>query len=86
METSVPTSKGQVLIPKRLREKYGIEPGVRVLFEETKHGLLIKSMNRDYFNKFRGLLRNDDNLDEEIKKYKAEEIKQEEQKLSLSKK
>ncbi|MBC7651401.1 MAG: AbrB/MazE/SpoVT family DNA-binding domain-containing protein, partial [Deinococcales bacterium] len=34
METSVLTSKGQLLIPKRIRNKYGIQSGVKVIFEE----------------------------------------------------
>jgi AbrB family looped-hinge helix DNA binding protein len=50
METSVLTSKGQLLIPKRLREKYGIEPGVKVTFEETAGGVLVKPMNKNYIN------------------------------------
>ena len=35
METSVLTSKGQLLIPKRLRTKYGIKSGIKVVFEEN---------------------------------------------------
>jgi AbrB family looped-hinge helix DNA binding protein len=86
METSIPTIKGQLLIPKRLREKYGIEPGVRVTFVETKEGLLIKSMDRNYFKKFRGLLKSTGNLKEEIEAYKTEELLLEESKFSLLKK
>jgi AbrB family looped-hinge helix DNA binding protein len=86
METSIPTSKGQLLIPKRLREKYGIEPGVRVTFVETKDGLLIKSMDRNYFKKFRGILKSTGNLKEEIETYKKEELLLEESKFSLLKK
>jgi AbrB family looped-hinge helix DNA binding protein len=41
METSVLTTKGQLLIPKRLRNKYGIKSGVKVVFEETDKGVLI---------------------------------------------
>lgn len=83
METSIPTSKGQVLIPKRLREKYGIEPGVKVVFEETNDGLLIKSMDRNYFRKFRGILKSTGNLKEEMELMKKEEIELEEVKLAL---
>lgn len=50
METSVLTSKGQLLIPKRLREKYGIKPGVKVIFEETPGGVLVKPMNEHYID------------------------------------
>lgn len=36
--------KGQVVISKRLREKYAIKPGKQVEQIETKEGILIKSV------------------------------------------
>jgi AbrB family looped-hinge helix DNA binding protein len=36
--------KGQVVISKRLREKYAIKPGKQVEQIETKEGVLIKSV------------------------------------------
>jgi AbrB family looped-hinge helix DNA binding protein len=36
------SDKGQVLIPKIFRERYGIEEGGSVKFEPTGEGLLIK--------------------------------------------
>jgi len=35
-------NKGQILIPKILRDKYGIEEGGSVMIEPTVEGLLIK--------------------------------------------
>ena len=60
METSILTAKGQLLIPKRLRTKYGIEGGVKVLFEETDKGVLITPMNEQYFKSFAGILKSGD--------------------------
>jgi AbrB family looped-hinge helix DNA binding protein len=34
--------KGQVVIPKRLRERQGLGPGVRVAFEERPDGVLVR--------------------------------------------
>lgn len=45
METSTLTSKGQLLIPKRLRFKYGIKSVGKVIFKETDKGVLIRPMN-----------------------------------------
>ena len=84
METSVLTSKGQLLIPKRLRNKYGIKAGVKVLFEETEGGVVIRPINEEYFKSFRGML-SPGKLKEEMKTYKAEEKKQEDRKLNLHK-
>ena len=36
------TSKGQVTIPQRLRNRYGLKPETEVVFEETAAGVLIK--------------------------------------------
>mgnify|MGYP001616346403 FL=1 len=36
MATAVVTSKGQITIPKTLRERLGVEAGDRVVFVETK--------------------------------------------------
>jgi AbrB family looped-hinge helix DNA binding protein len=82
METSILTTKGQLLIPKRLRNKYGIKSGVKVVFEETDKGVLITPMNEQYFKSFAGILK-DGNLKEEMKKMKEEEKALEERKLNL---
>ena len=74
MESSVLTSKGQLLIPKRLRNKYGIKPGVRVVFEETDKGVLLIPMNEQYFTSFAGILKSG-NLKEDLKKMKVEDKK-----------
>lgn len=74
METSILTSKGQLLIPKRLRIKYGIKSGVRVIFEETPEGVLVKPMNESFFKPFSGILKDDGNLRKEMKQMKEEEI------------
>ncbi len=82
METSVLTTKGQLLIPKRLRTKYGIKSGVKVVFEETANGVLIKPMNEQYFKSFAGILKGG-NLKEDMKKMKEVEKALEERKLNL---
>jgi len=84
METSVLTSKGQLLIPKRLRTKYGIKSGIKVVFEETGNGVLIKPMNENYFKSFAGILKSGD-LKEDMKKMKEEEKLHEDRKLNLKK-
>lgn len=72
METSVLTPKGQLLISKRLWTKYGFKPGVKIIFEETVNGVLIKPMNEQYFKSFAGILKRG-NLAIDMKKIKEEE-------------
>ena len=77
METSVLTSKGQLLIPKRLRNKYGIKSGVKVAFIETDKGLILKAMDEAYFDQFAGLLKEAMPSTTEFKKWKSEEKEKE---------
>jgi len=41
-ETTRVTEKGQATIPKRLREKYDLEPGDEVAWVETDDGIAVK--------------------------------------------
>ena len=82
METSILTTKGQLLIPKRIRNKYGIKSGVKVAFIETPEGLVIKPMDTAYFESFAGLYKESLPTKEEYQKWKKEEIQLEENKMN----
>ncbi len=83
METSILTTKGQLLIPKRIRNKYGIKSGVKVAFEETEKGVVIHPMNEEYFNSFRGIIKPTGNFKEFMKEMKDEEKELEDRKFNL---
>jgi AbrB family looped-hinge helix DNA binding protein len=78
METSVLTSKGQLLIPKRLRDKYGIKAGMKVAFIETGNGLMLKAMDEAYFDQFAGILKDAAPTTAEYKAWKKEDQAKEE--------
>jgi AbrB family looped-hinge helix DNA binding protein len=82
METSVLTTKGQLLIPKRIRNKYGIKAGVKVVFIETDEGLVIKPMDHSYFEQFAGMFKDAMPSTQEFLKMKKEEIELEEKKMN----
>lgn len=54
------TSKGQVTIPQKMRERFGLLPFTEVEFEATEKGLLIvkakssKSFGNDIIKRMRG--------------------------------
>ena len=73
METSITTTKGQILIPRKIRTKYGIKSGVKVAFIETKEGLMIKPMDHAYFDNFAGILKDAMPSSDEYKAMKKEE-------------
>jgi AbrB family looped-hinge helix DNA binding protein len=56
METSIATSKGQILIPRKLRAKYGIKPGTKVAFIEKGGELIVKALSKEYFDSLAGWL------------------------------
>jgi antitoxin PrlF len=43
MTTSIVSTKGQIVIPSRIRAELGVEAGSRVEFVKTEDGWLIKS-------------------------------------------
>ena len=52
------TSKGQVTIPKEIREKAGLEPGKEVYFEEKDGVVYIrKEIKKSPFHKWMGYLK-----------------------------
>ncbi len=59
METSITTTKGQVVIPGRLRKKYGIKPGTKVAFIEKDGEIIMRALTKDYFDSFAGILKGD---------------------------
>jgi AbrB family looped-hinge helix DNA binding protein len=68
------TSKGQMVIPKPLREKYHLKEGTRVKIIATRDGMLIKSYLEGPWTGLRGMMKKDwkdknlDQLIEEAKK------------------
>jgi AbrB family looped-hinge helix DNA binding protein len=68
-ETTRITRKGQTTVPKELREKYGLEPGDTVVWEETDDGIVLRKTEK---TEARGLLAGD--LSEDERRAIAEEL------------
>jgi AbrB family looped-hinge helix DNA binding protein len=56
METSVMTTKGQILVPRRLRRKMNMKPGSKIAFIEKGDEITIKALNKEYFDSMAGWL------------------------------
>jgi AbrB family looped-hinge helix DNA binding protein len=54
--TSKVTSKGQIVIPKKLREKYGIYPATAIRWVEREGGILMIPETEDPISAARGML------------------------------
>jgi len=56
METSVVTVKGQIVVPVKIRRKFGIKKGTKVAFIEQNGKLLIQPLDANYFQSLAGIL------------------------------
>ena len=56
METAVVTTKGQVVIPSRIRHKLGIKRGTKVCFLQQGKDLVLRPVTDDYIDGIKGSL------------------------------
>ncbi len=72
------TTKGQVTIPKEIRDTLGIEPGDEIAFEEAESGYKIKKKEpttadgADPFKKYRGSADSDETMPERMRRLRGE--------------
>ncbi|HSR17623.1 MAG TPA: AbrB/MazE/SpoVT family DNA-binding domain-containing protein [Ignavibacteriaceae bacterium] len=57
METGYVTSKGQLVIPSKLRRRFGIKPGTRVNFFEEDDGIKIIPVTHEIIEANKGFLK-----------------------------
>jgi AbrB family looped-hinge helix DNA binding protein len=53
------TSKGQLVIPSKLRKKLGIRKGTKVSVREEGNHLILQPITREYIHSLRGILKGD---------------------------
>ena len=56
------TSKGQITIPKEIREKYNFHEGIRLVLTPTEHGVLLRYATNP-LRQLKGLMRREIDLD-----------------------
>jgi AbrB family looped-hinge helix DNA binding protein len=81
METAYVTSKGQLVIPARLRRRYGIKPGTKVCFVERDHEILFQPVTKEYIRSVCGMLKSDTSVTQELLKERARDKEREEAKI-----
>jgi len=57
VESSVVTTKGQLVIPVRLRRRFGIKKGTMVTFVEDGGRLIVQPVTREFIRGLRGSLK-----------------------------
>ena len=73
MERSIVTVKGQVVIPARLRKKYGIKKGTQVSLYERRGEIVIKPITDEYIRAMAGMSGTKGKLLKALKEEKSRE-------------
>ncbi|CAD7774965.1 hypothetical protein BLFGPEAP_01220 [Candidatus Methanoperedenaceae archaeon GB50] len=70
--------KGYILIPKKLRKRYGVKPGSKVQLMEDAGKLIVKPVPEDPIEAACGFLKGEFSLTEDLLKEHQKELKNEE--------
>lgn len=62
METSVVTIKGQIVVPVKIRRRFGIKKGTKVAFIEQNGKLMVQPLDKSYFENLAGVLGTDGDM------------------------
>ena len=57
METAYVTTKGQLVIPAKIRRKLGIKPGTKICFVEREHEVLFQPLTKEHIRNLAGMLK-----------------------------
>lgn len=57
MESAYVTSKGQLVIPAKIRRKLGIKPGTKICFVEREHEVLFQPVTKEHIRNLAGMLK-----------------------------
>ena len=72
-DTIVVTTKGQVVIPSRIRRKYNIKKGTKLYIEEKGDYIILKPITEEYFERIAGILPTKGKLSRALLQDRAEE-------------
>jgi AbrB family looped-hinge helix DNA binding protein len=57
MNTAYVTSKGQLVVPSRIRRRFGIKPGTRINFVEEGDRIIFQPVTCEYIDSFCGVFK-----------------------------
>lgn len=78
METAHVTSKGQLVVPSRLRRKYGIKPGTKICFIERNNEIVFQPVTPEYIRSVCGMLKSEMPVTADLLKERARDKEREE--------
>ena len=81
MDAAYVTSKGQLVIPARIRRKLGIKPGTKVCFVERGGEILFQPVTKEYIRSVCGMLKSTTSVTQELLADRKKDKEREEAKL-----
>lgn len=81
MDTAYVTTKGQLVIPARIRRKLGIKPGTKVCFVERGGEILFQPVTKEYIRSVCGMLKSTTSVTQELLTERKKDREREEAKL-----
>jgi AbrB family looped-hinge helix DNA binding protein len=81
MKESTMTSKGQIVVPAKLRRRYGLKPGTKVHFIEKDNEILFQPVTKEYIRSMHGMLKSETPVTKELLRERAKDREREEAKL-----
>ena len=82
MESANVTSKGQLVIPAKLRRRYGIKAGTKVRFIERGGEIVFQPVTSTYIRSLCGLLKSETSVTRELLEERARDKEREEAKVA----
>lgn len=55
MDSSKITTKGQIVIPAKIRKRHGLKSGMKVAFIERENDIILKPLDKNYFKSLIGI-------------------------------
>ena len=81
-ESSTVTSKGQLVVPARIRRRFGIKPGTSVRFIERNGEILFQPITREFIRSLKGSLKSETSVTADLLRERSTERDAEERKLA----
>lgn len=81
MDAAYVTTKGQLVIPARIRRKLGIKPGTKVCFVERGGEILFQPVTKEYIRSVCGMLKSSTSVTQELLTDRKKDKEREEAKL-----
>ena len=81
MDSAYVTTKGQLVIPARIRRKLGIKQGTKVCFVERGDEILFQPVTKEYIRSVCGMLKSTTSVTQELLTDRKKDKEREETKL-----